>query len=152
MRIETDDLSRPQVHDLLNEHLSNMYELSPPENVFALDLSKLRVPEITFLTAWDGDTLLGCGALKELSTGEGELKSMRTPKALRRRGAGRALLDHILMLARQRGYHTLSLETGSHPDFGAAQTLYASRGFELCGPFGSYVDDPHSVFMRLRLA
>lgn len=152
MHIETDDLTRPQVHALLQEHLNNMYELSPPENVFALDLSKLRSPDITFLTAWEGDTLLGCGALKALSPSEGELKSMRTPKALRRRGAGRAILDELLTLARQRGYHTLSLETGSHPDFDPAQRLYASRGFETCGPFGCYQDDPHSVFMRLRLA
>lgn len=151
MHIETDDLTRPQVHALLQEHLDNMYELSPPEQVFALDLNKLRAPEITFLTAWDGDTLLGCGALKALSNSEGELKSMRTPKALRRRGAGRAILDKLLLLARQRGYHTLNLETGSHPAFDAAQRLYASRGFDVCGPFGGYKADPHSVFMRLRL-
>lgn len=152
MHVEIDDLTRPQVHALLQEHLDNMYELSPPEQVFALDLNKLRAPEITFLSAWDGDTLLACGALKALSPSAGELKSMRTPKALRRRGAGRAILDELLALARQRGYTTLSLETGSHPAFEPAQRLYASRGFQPCGAFGSYREDPHSVFMRLRLA
>jgi putative acetyltransferase len=152
MRIETDDLSRPQVHALLNEHLENMHELSPPENVFALDLSKLRAPDITFWTVWDGDLLLGCGALKELDPAHGEVKSMRTPKALRRRGAGRVVLTHIIAVARQRGYEALSLETGSHPAFLPAQGLYRSFGFAHCGPFGSYREDPHSVFMTLRLA
>ncbi len=151
MHIETDDLTRPQVHELLQEHLDNMYELSPPEQVFALDLNKLRAPDITFLTVWDGNSLLGCGALKALSAHEGELKSMRTPKALRRRGAGRAVLDHIIALARQRGYQLLSLETGTHADFQAAQQLYASRGFVISGAFGSYRENPHSVFMQLRL-
>jgi putative acetyltransferase len=152
MRIETDDLSRPQVHALLNEHLANMHELSPPENVFALDLSKLRAPDITFWTVWDGDLLLGCGALKELAPAHGEVKSMRTPKALRRRGAGRAILAHIVAVATRRGYETLSLETGSHPAFLPAQMLYRSFGFAYCGPFGSYREDPHSVFMSLRIA
>ena len=151
MRIETDDLTRPQVHALLEEHLRNMYELSPPENVFALDLSRLRVPEITFWTVWEGDALMGCGALKELSPVHGEIKSMRTPAAARGRGAGRAVLRHIIGVARQRGYQTLSLETGSHPAFGPAHALYRAHGFVPSGPFGSYVEDPHSVFMELRL-
>ncbi len=151
MRIEIDDLTRPQVHALLNEHLANMYELSPPENVFALDLTKLRAPDITFWTVWDGDQLLGCGALKEMSPTEGEVKSMRTPRALRGRGAGRAVLDRIIDEAKRRGYERLSLETGSHPDFLPAHTLYRRTGFTECGPFGSYEADPHSVFMTLRL-
>src|SRR3954452_23353857 len=104
MRIERDDLSRPQVHDLLREHLANMYELSPPESVHALDLAKLRAPEITFWSLWEGGVLVGCGALKALNATEGEVKSMRTPKALRRRGAGRAVLEHIIAEARRRGY------------------------------------------------
>ncbi len=150
MRIEIDDLSSPQVHALLNEHLSHMYELSPPEQVFALDLSKLRVPEISFWTAWDGEQLLGCGALKELSATEGEIKSMRTPKSLRQRGAGRAILARIIEQARERQYTALFLETGSHPDFLLAQRLYQSFGFQYSGPFGSYQPNPHSVFMELR--
>jgi putative acetyltransferase len=151
MRIEADDLSRPEIHALLNEHLRNMYELSPPESVHALDLAKLRKPDITFWSAWDGVVLLGCGALKELDPVHGEVKSMRTPAALRRRGAGRALLAHIIEVARSRSYERLSLETGSMAAFKPAQTLYASFGFTYCGPFGDYADDPNSVFMTLRL-
>ena len=151
MRIEVDDLSRPQVHDLLREHLANMHELSPPESVHALDLSKLRSPDITFWTVWDGPTLLGCGALKELDPEHGEVKSMRTPVALRRRGAGRAILAHILAEARTRGYRRLSLETGSIDAFWPAQRLYESFGFTRCGPFADYTADPNSVFMSLEL-
>lgn len=151
MRIETDDLTRPAVHRLLEEHLANMYEITPAERVFALDLEKLRAPDITFWTVWDGDVLLGCGALKELSPTEGEVKSMRTPQALRGRGAGRAVLARIVDEARRRGYERLSLETGSHPAFHPAHALYRSVGFTECGPFGSYEADPHSVFMTLRL-
>jgi putative acetyltransferase len=151
MRIEHDDLSRPAIHALLNEHLQNMYALSPPESVHALDLDELRRRDITFWSVWDGDTLLGCGALKELDATHGEIKSMRTPAALRRRGAGRAILEHIIDVARARGYRRLSLETGSLPAFVPAQRLYASYGFVFCGPFGDYVEDAHSVFMTVHL-
>ena len=115
------------------------------------DLDGLRVPSIAFWTAWDGDLLLGCGALKELDPRHGELKSMRTPDALRRRGAGRAILVHLLAVARERGYARVSLETGSQPGFEPARRLYRSAGFTECGPFGDYAPDPNSVFMTLRL-
>lgn len=151
MKLELDDLTRPAVHALLNEHLQHMHELSPPESVHALDLEKLRRPDITFWTAWDGPLLLGCGALKELDATHGEVKSMRTPDSLRRRGAGRALLAHLIAVARSRAYERLSLETGSMAAFRPAQQLYESFGFEYCGPFGSYVEDPLSAFMTLRL-
>lgn len=151
MRIELDDLSRPAVIALLREHLANMYELSPPEQVFALDVSGLRAPGLSFWTVWDADRLLGCGALRELSAVHGEVKSMRTPAAARRLGAGRAVLAHILQTARERGYRRLSLETGSHPAFEPAQRLYQSVGFVRCGPFGDYPENEHSVFMTLAL-
>lgn len=96
MQIEIDDLTRSKVHQLLEEHLSTMYEWTPADQVFALDLQKLRVPEITFWTAWGDKALLvlGCGALKQLSPVHGEIKSMRAPRALRRQGVSRALLTH----------------------------------------------------------
>jgi len=152
MQIETDDLTRPEVHALLREHLQNMHELSPPDSVHALDLDKLRQPGITFWTAWDDGSLLACGALKELSPTHGEIKSMRSPAALRRRGAGRRILRHILAAAKERGYERLSLETGAAAAFFPAHSLYQSEGFVACGPFGDYEEDPNSVFMTLRLA
>ena len=152
MKIEIDDLSRPAIHALLEEHLRNMHALGPPESVHALDLDKLRRPEITFWSAWEGDVLLGCGALLALDRRHGEIKSMRTPEARRRTGAGRALLTHIVEVARARGYERLSLETGSVAAFAPAHRLYESAGFTRTGPFGSYAEDPNSVFMTLALA
>ncbi|RST47879.1 GNAT family N-acetyltransferase [Variovorax sp. MHTC-1] len=149
MNIEIDDLSRPEIHALLDEHLQNMY--APPESVHALDLAKLRQPGITFWSAWKGSLLVGCGALKELDAEHGEIKSMRTPNALRRQGAGRAILAHIIDVARSRGYRRLSLETGSQEAFEPARQLYETFGFARCGPFGDYAEDPYSVFMTMRL-
>jgi putative acetyltransferase len=151
MRIEIDDLTRPAVLALLEEHLRNMREITPPGHVFAFDAAKLRSPDVTLWTAWDEDTLLGCAALKELCRTQGEVKSMRTPASLRRRGVGRALLDHIVGAARDRGYRELFLETGRQAAFAPAQALYRSAGFSECGPFGVYDDNGNSVFMRLEL-
>lgn len=152
MLIRSDDLTGPEVQALLEEHLRDMHALSPPESVHALDLEKLRRPDITFWTIWSAEQeLLGCGALRELAPRHGEIKSMRTPQASRRRGAGRAMLAHIIEEARRRSYDRLSLETGSTPEFAPAQKLYASAGFRTCPPFGDYAEDPFSVFMTRQL-
>jgi putative acetyltransferase len=152
MHIEVDDLTREPVLALLREHLADMHAVSPPGTVHALDLERLRAPDITFWTVWDNGALLGCGALKQLSARQGEVKSMRTPAALRRRGAGRVVIEHIVGVARSRGYDSLWLETGSSPPFAPAHALYRSVGFAVCGPFADYREDPHSVFMTLPLA
>ena len=151
MKIEIDDLTRPAVHALLREHMRSMHALGPPESVHAFDLAGLRRPEVTVWTAWRGDVLLGCGALLAMSAVHGEVKSMRTPEALRRTGAGRALLAHIIAVARARGYERLSLETGTVAAFDPAHRLYASAGFTVTGPFGAYKEDVNSVFMTLAL-
>jgi putative acetyltransferase len=152
LRIEIDDLSRPTVIALLAEHFRNMHQITPPGKAFVFDVTQLKAPEVSFWTAWNGDTLVGCAALKEISPTEGEIKSMRTPSALRRTGAGRALLNHVIGVARTRAYRTLYLETGCQDAFVPAQTLYRSAGFQLCGPFGSYRDNGNSVFMSLCLS
>ena len=146
-----DDLSGPEIRALLEEHLRSMHEISPPESVHALDLDGLRRPDVTFWTVWVGGELLGCGALRELDPVHGEIKSMRTANAHRRRGVARAVLEHIIREARTRSYERLSLETGSMSAFEPAQKLYASFGFSYCDPFGDYVEDPNSVFMTRRL-
>lgn len=151
MYVRLDDLSGPEVLALLDEHLGHMARLSPPESVHALDLDTLRKPGITFWTVWSGDQLLGCGALKQLDPRHGEIKSMRTSTAHRRKGAAQTMLAHIISEARQRSYARLSLETGSMPAFEPARRLYESFGFTYCLPFGDYVDDPNSVFMTLAL-
>lgn len=149
--IRRDDLSGPEVQALLEEHLQNMRALSPPESVHALDLTALRRPEVTFWTAWDRQTLVGCGALKELDPRHGEIKSMRTAVAYRRAGVGRAMLEHLMAEARRRGYLRLSLETGTMEGFAPARRLYERYGFRRCPPFASYTDDPNSVCLTLEL-
>jgi len=151
VEISIDDLSRTEVHDLLREHIRNMHLHSPPESVHALDLAGLKRPDVTFWTAWEGNELLGCGALKELDPSHGEIKSMRTAAAHLRKGVARAVLTHIVAEARRRGYRRLSLETGSAAAFQPAHRLYESFGFTYCGPFEGYIDDPFSVFMTLEL-
>ena len=151
MRIERDDPSRPDVHALLEEHLRSMRELSPPGSVHALDLPRLQRADITFWTVREGTTLLGCGALRELDPEHGEVKSMRTAQSLRRRGAARAVLAHIVGEARRRRYDRLSLETGAIDAFRPARTLYESFGFAYCAPFAEYTPDPNSVFMTMDL-
>ena len=151
MQIEIDDPARPDVQALLSEHLRDMYSLSPPESVHALDVTTLKAPDVTFWSIREQGLLLGCGALKQLDPEHGEIKSMRTPTHLRRRGAGRAILEHIIAVARSRGYKRLSLETGSMADFVPARRLYESFGFSYCEPFGEYRPDPYSVFMTLSL-
>lgn len=152
MHITIDDLSGPEIRALLAEHLRHMHEMSPPESVHALDIDGLRRPDVTFWTAWDGGTLLGCGALRELDPSHGEVKSMRTSRAHLRSGVARAMLAHIVAQARRRGYERVSLETGSMAGFAPARRLYESFGFVCCPPFGDYVEDPHSVFMTLALS
>lgn len=151
MHVKLDDLSGPEIHALLEEHLRGMHLLSPPESVHALDLEALRRPEITFWTAWEGGELLGCGALKELDPRHAEIKSMRTAAAHLRRGVAAHLLEHILREAARRGYARLSLETGSQAGFEPARRLYERFGFTYCAPFADYVEDPNSVFLTREL-
>ena len=151
MEIRLDDLRGAEIRALLEEHLRNMHELSPPESVHALDLDALRHASITFWTAWEGDELLGCGALKELDPRHGEIKSMRTAMAHRGKGVARAILERIVQEARARSYARLSLETGSAIQFLPARRLYESFGFACCAPFAQYTEDPNSVFMTREL-
>jgi putative acetyltransferase len=147
MEIRSDDLSHPAIHALLQEHLANMALHSPPESIHALDLEALRSPDISFWSAWSGADLLGCGALRELDSFHGEIKSMRTSSTHRRQGVAAAMLVHLIDVATYRGYTRLSLETGSMAAFAPARELYARFGFIACEPFADYVADPYSVFM-----
>ncbi|MCX8475259.1 MAG: GNAT family N-acetyltransferase [Sphingomonas sp.] len=147
MEIREGGLDDPRVVALLNVHFQGMLANSPKDSCHFLDLSGLRAPDVTFWTAWDGEDLLGCGALKQLDAGHGEVKSMRTAAEHLRRGTGAALVSHILKVARERGYKRLSLETGSGAAFDPAHALYRQFGFTECGPFGDYKEDPFSRFL-----
>ena len=151
MRITEGDLTGDRVAELLSEHLEGMARYSPPDRIHALDLDGLRAADITFWTVWDDVDLLGCGALKELDSRHGEIKSMRTASAHLRRGVARALLQHLIGESRARSYTRLSLETGSGPAFAPADSLYKKFGFQYCGPFSNYPEDRFSRFMTLKL-
>ena len=151
MEIRADDLTGPEIAGLLAAHLAFAASHSPPESVHALDLAALRAREITFWTVWEDGALLGCGALRALGDGRGEIKSMHTAASHRGKGVGAALLAHILAEARARGYSRVSLETGSMDAFAPARTLYLRFGFHECPPFGEYHVDPYSTCMTLEL-
>jgi putative acetyltransferase len=150
-RIVADDLTGPEVAALLRLHLDQMHRWSPPESVHAMPIERLRAADVTFYTAWDGDTLAACGALKQLDPRHGEIKSMRADPAWRGKGAGKAILLRLFAEARARGYTRLSLETGSTDEFIPARSLYTSHGFGECGPFTGYDEDPFSIFMTRTL-
>lgn len=152
--IAPDDPRSPDVVALLTRHLELMHAQSDPEDVHALDVDALVAPHITFLSARDDDagTLLGVGALAEIGAGHGEIKSMHTADAARRRGVAGSLLARLVGLAVDRGYHRLSLETGTQDGFAPARALYARAGFVECPPFGSYAPSPASTFMTLDLS
>jgi len=151
VQIQIDDLSGPEIGELLQEHLVSMRQISPPESVHALPIEGLRQPEITFWTARENGELLGCGALKELDSQHAEIKSMRTASRHLRKGVAITLLHYLIAEAARRGYRRLSLETGSMAAFEPARQLYTRAGFTYCGPFADYVEDPNSVFMTKEL-
>lgn len=149
--IREDDLSGPEIAALLHLHLAEMHAWSPPESVHAMPIERLRAPDVTFYSAWHGSQLAACGAIKQLDAHHGELKSMRADPAWRGKGAGKAVLLHLLQVARERGYARVSLETGAPAEFLPARRLYAAHQFVECGPFGDYAEDPFSVFMTRQL-
>lgn len=151
MQIRLDDLTGGEVIKLLQEHLADMYATSPPESVHALDVDALKASNIRFFSAWQGDVLAGCVAIKALNNEMAELKSMRTTKAYRGKGVGQALLQFIIEHAKTQGFSSLSLETGTQDYFAPARSLYRKFGFTACGPFGQYKLDPNSHFMTLKL-
>ncbi len=151
MEIREGGLDDPQVIGLLEIHAGGMLDNSPPGACHFLDLSGLKTPDITFLSAWEGDMLLGIGAVKALDGMTGEVKSMRTTQAALGRGVGTAILKHIIWIARDRGYTALKLETGTGEAFDAAHALYARHGFVPCPPFADYEATEFNRFYALAL-
>ncbi len=147
MHIVEDDLSGPEIRALLETHFAGMLANSPEGSCHFLDFDGLNGPDVTFWSIWDDSKLAGCGALKQLDAGHGEIKSMRTHDAHLRKGAAAQMLAHIIGQARMRGYKRLSLETGSGAAFTPALELYARYGFKECPPFAEYTPDPFSRFL-----
>lgn len=149
--ITADDLNGPEIIALLQLHLDEMHQWSPPESVHALPAERLRAPDVAFFAAWHGARLAACGAIKHLDADHGELKSMRAHPDYRGKGAGRAMLDHLLAVARARGYARVSLETGRPAPFLPARRLYEANGFAECAPFGDYLSDEFSICLTRTL-
>lgn len=150
--IKPADFADHRIKALLTRHLEAMHANTPPGHVFALDWSGLQTPEISFYALWEGEELLGFGALKELGPRAGEIKSMRTADAHLRRGVAALILEHIIGEARRRGYARLSLETGSGPAFAPALELYRKYGFSDGGAFSDYEKSPFNQFLHLELS
>ncbi|MEV7597699.1 GNAT family N-acetyltransferase [Kitasatospora sp. NPDC089797] len=147
MKIAVDDLTGSEIIAFLESHLTDMRSTTPPESKHALDLDALRKPDVTFWSAEDGGSVVGCGAVKRLDPEHGEIKSMRTDPSRKRSGIASTLLGHIIGEARRMGYTRLSLETGANDFFAPARALYEKFEFEYCAPFADYREDPNSVFM-----
>ena len=128
MKIVVDDLSGPEIAAFLDEHVQQMRATTPLESKHALDLDSLRVPEVMFWSVWDGNTIVGCGAIKTLDADHAELKSMRTAPVRTRSGIASMLLEHILTEARRMGFRRLSLETGSAEFFHPAASCTRVSG------------------------
>jgi putative acetyltransferase len=149
--IRPDDLTGPEIAALLATHAETMRAASPPGSCHYLPIDGLRHASVSVWSLWEEGELLGCGALRDLGDGTGEIKSMHTRAAGRGRGVGGAMLAHLIEEASRRGYTALYLETGSMDAFQPARRLYEGSGFAYCGPFAGYVEDPNSVFMKLGL-
>ena len=149
--IAVDDPRRGDVRALLERHLAFSNATTPPEHAFALDVDGLLDPAITFCSLRADGELLGIGAIKRLDAEHAEIKSMHTTQAARGRGVGRAMLNHLLGVARSRGYLRVSLETGTMAEFAPARALYESAGFIACGPFADYRPSEDNCFMTLPL-
>ncbi len=151
MKLREGGLDDPRVDALIRHHLTEARASTPQDNAHALGPEALRAPDISFWTVWEGEALLGFGALRQLAPDHAEVKSMRTAPAHLRRGVARLILDHLIALARTRGCTRISLETGTAPMFAAANRLYEASGFVDGPPFGGYPESPHNRFMTRQL-
>jgi putative acetyltransferase len=146
---EKADLESKELVDLVSLHKKQMLALSPPGSSHALSLDGLKKPNIMVWSQFDDKELIGCGALKVISSELGEIKAMHTVEKRRGEGHGKKMLTHIINEAKKIGLKRLSLETGAQPGFFGARRLYESFGFSYGGPFGDYLEDANSVFMNL---
>lgn len=149
--IQVDDPLAADVRDLLERHVAFARSVTPLCDVHALDVHALLDPGITLVSARRDGRAVGVGAIRKLDPTHGEIKSMHTSEAARGQGVGRAVLEHLVALAAERGYSRVSLETGAMEAFAPARALYRSAGFKECEPFGEYTDNPNSTCMTIAI-
>ena len=150
MHISFETPDQADVLALIAELDAYLYSLYPPENVYALDLASLLDPGVLFAVVRDSDgAALGCGAIV-IKPEFGEIKRMYIAPQARGRGLARKLIETLEAKAAGHGCRTFMLETG--PTMVQALRLYERLGYQRCGPFGGYPDDPLSVFMQKNAA
>jgi len=149
--IERADFADPNLGAFLRAHLDDLAPTAPAESRHALDLRGLQTPDVRLWVAFVGEEIVGTGALAALEPWHEELKSMRTDLGRRGQGIATRIIERLLQDARGRDIRRISLETGSMEFFAPARALYAKAGFVPCSPFGSYTEDPNSIFMTKSL-
>ena len=116
-----------------------------------MDIPGLKDPTIRFWSLWDGENLVGCGALKILEKDHGEFKSIRVADKFRKNGMGEKIISHLIDQAKQIGIKKISIETGSGEFFIPARKLFKKFGFKECKPFAHYKEDPNSCYYSLNI-
>ena len=141
------NFDHPEVNELLIKHFIELRAASPKGSAHVLDIPGLKIPSIKFWSLWEDEKLLGCGALKFLESGHGELKSIRVQDNFRNKGNGINVINHLINEAKKLRIERLSIETGAGEFFKPARKLFKQCGFEICKPFAHYKEDINSVYL-----
>ena len=140
-----------KVNDLLKKHFIELRSVSPEGSAHVLDIDGLKDQSIKFWSLWEGNNLIGCGALKFLEKEHGEFKSIRVADKFRKKGIGERIINHLIEEAKKLKISKLSIETGAGEFFLPARNLFSKFGFKKCPPFAHYKDDPNSCYFTLNL-
>ena len=146
------NFSNSKVDELLKKHFLELRSVSPADSCHVLDIDGLKVSSIKFWSLWDNDKLIGCGALKFLEEGHGELKSIRVAESFRNKGYGIKVIQHLILEAKKLNIKKISLETGAGKFFLPARKLFEKCGFKNCKPFDKYKENPDSCYMCLQIS
>ena len=141
------NFEHPEVNELLKKHFIELRAASPEGSTHVLDIPGLKVSSIKFWSLWEGDNLLGCGALKFLEKGHGEFKSIRIHDNFRNKGNGIKIVKHLIEEAKKLNIVKLSIETGAGKFFEPARKLFKRCNFEPCEPFAHYKNDINSIYL-----
>ena len=145
------NFNNKEVDELLKKHFIELRSVSPADSCHVLDIDGLKVSSIKFWSLWDNDKLIGCGALKFLEEGHGELKSIRVAESFRNKGYGIKVIKHLILEAKKLNIKKISLETGAGNFFLPARKLFEKCGFKNCKPFDNYKENPDSCYMSIQI-
>ena len=146
------NFDNPEVHEFLTKHFIELRSVSPEDSCHVLDIAGLKDPSIKFWSLWDGNNLMGSGALKFLDKEHGEFKSIRVSDKFRGKGNGSKVINHLINEAKKLNIKRLSLETGAGDFFLTARKLFVKCGFEPCEPFSHYKKDINSIYMTMLIS